>query len=91
MYTPLGIKTDYSLLKSLIKIEDLVLYAKNNNYESIGILDDNLFSSHMFYTLCKKNNIKPIIGLDILIDNIRVFFYPKNMNGLKNLFKLTNK
>ena len=91
MYTPLGIKTDYSLLKSLIKIEDLVLYAKNNNYESIGILDDNLFSSHMFYTLCKKNNIKPIIGLDILIDSIRVFFYPKNMNGLKNLFKLTNK
>ena len=44
MFTPLGIKTDYSLLKSLIKVEDLVLYAKNNNYKSIGILDDNLFS-----------------------------------------------
>ena len=33
MFTPLGIKTDYSLLKSLIKVEDLVLYAKNNNYD----------------------------------------------------------
>ena len=89
MFTPLGIKTDYSLLKSLIKVEDLVLYAKNNGYECIGILDDNLFSSHSFYNLCKKNNIKPIIGLDLKIDEQRIFLYPKNMEGLKNLFKLT--
>ena len=89
MFTPLGIKTDYSLLKSLIKVEDLVLYAKNNNYKSIGILDDNLFSSHMFYNLCIKNNIKPIIGLDIKIEERRIFLYPKSMKGLTTLFKLT--
>lgn len=89
MFTPLGIKTDYSLLKSLIKVEDLVLYAKNNNYSSLGILDDNLFSSHTFYNLCIKNNIKPIIGLDITIENYRIFLYPTNMEGLTNLFKLT--
>ena len=89
MFTPLGIKTDYSLLKSLIKVEDLVLYAKNNNYKSIGILDDNLFSSHMFYNLCIKNNIKPIIGLDITIEDRRIFLYPKSMKGLTTLFKLT--
>lgn len=89
MYTPLGIKTDYSLLKSLIKIKDLVLYAKNNGYTSLGILDNNLNSSYAFYKECKNNNIKPIIGLDIIIDNYRLFLYPTNMEGLVNLFKLS--
>lgn len=88
MYIPLGIKTDYSLLQSLIKLEDLVLYAKNNNKSVLGILDDNLCSSHMFYKKCVENNIKPIIGLDITIDNYRLFLYPTNMDGLSNLFKL---
>lgn len=91
MYIPLGIKTDYSLLKSLIKVEDLISYAKNNGLSAIGILDDNLCSSHIFYKKCIENNIKPIIGLDITIENIRLFLYPKNMNGLTNLFKLLEK
>ena len=91
MFTPLGVKTDYSLLKSLIKIEDLVLYAKNNGYSSIGILDDNLNSSYAFYKKCKANDIKPIIGLDIEIDNYRLFLYPTNRDGLINLNRLTSK
>lgn len=91
MFTPLGIKTDYSILKSLIKIEDLVLYAGNNGYTTLGILDDNLNSSYQFYKQCKMNNIKPIIGLDMEIDNYRIFLYPKNRNGLINLNKLTAK
>lgn len=88
MFTPLGIKTDYSLLKSLIKIDDLILYAKEHGYNSLGILDNNLCSSHYFYSLAKKNGIKPIIGLDITIDNYSLYLYPQNMNGLTNLFKL---
>lgn len=91
MYTPLGIKTDYSLLKSLIKIEDLILYAKNNGITSLGILDDNLCSCHTFYEACKRENIKCVVGLDIEIDGYRLFLYPKNRNGLVNLFKLTHE
>ena len=88
MYTPLGVKTDYSILKSLIKVEDYISYAKNAHLEVLGILDDNLNSSYTFYENCKKNNIKPIIGLDYLIDNIRMYLYPVNFSGLTNLFKL---
>ena len=91
MYTPLGIKTDYSLLKSLIKIEDLISYAIKNNISSLGICDNNLCSSHLFYNKCIENNIKPIIGLDIIIDEIRVIFYPRHFKGLSNLFKLLKK
>lgn len=90
MFATLGVKTDFSLLKSLIKVEDYVSYALNNKLTCIGILDDNLSCSHLFYTLCKKNNIKPIIGLDIFIEDVNLYLYPKNYNGLLNLFKVTS-
>ena len=63
MYYPLGIKTDYSLMKSLIKVDDLISYAIKNGINTLGILDDNLNSSHYFYEKCISNNIKPIICL----------------------------
>ena len=90
MFYPLGVKTDFSILKSLIKIEDYILYAKNNGLNVIGILDDNLNSSHIFYELCKKNNIKPVIGLDVIIEDKEVYLYPVNYHGLTNLFKFSS-
>ena len=90
MFTPLGVKTDYSLLKSLIKVDDYVSYGINHDLNTLGILDNNLCSSHIFYELCKKNSIKPIIGLDKIVDNYHIFLYPRNYDGLVNLFRLTN-
>ena len=63
MSLSIGIKTDYSLLQSLIKIPNLIKYVLDNNYDTIGILDDNLFSSIAFYEQCKKNGIKPVIDI----------------------------
>lgn len=90
MYTPLGIKTDYSLLKSLIKIKDLMKFAVDNHFDSLGILDDNLNSSHVFLNECKKNNIKGIVGLDYLVEDKYLYLYPINNEGLKVLFNLLN-
>ena len=39
-YINLGIVTDYTLLSSLIKIDDLIDYAIKNKIETIGILND---------------------------------------------------
>ena len=89
MYYPLGIKTDYSLMKSLIKIDDLVSYAIKNGINTLGILDNNLCSSHIFYKKCLGNDIKPIIGLDYLLDENHIYLYPSNYEGLVELFKLT--
>ncbi len=90
MFVNLGIKTDYSLLKSLVKFEDLFSYAKNNNIKTLGILDDNLCSSHLFVEYCNRFGIKPIIGLDIYVEKINMYLYPTNVEGLTNLFKFTN-
>lgn len=88
MFVNLGIKTDFSLFKSLIKLDDLFEFARKNNITHLGILDDNLNSSHLFLEGCKKNNIKGVIGLDKVIDDTRMFLYPINYEGLKTLFKL---
>lgn len=88
MYVPLGIKSDYSLLKSLIKIPDLINYLKENNITTCALLDDNLFGSINFYDICLKNDIKPIIGLDVLIANYHIYLYAKNYEGYQNLLKI---
>lgn len=88
MYIPLGIKSDYSLLKSLIKIPDLMIYLKSKNITAAGILDDNLFGSMCFYQSCLKNNIKPIIGLSIKITLGNIYLYAQNYSGYQNLLKI---
>src|SRR5574344_1868725 len=88
MYIPLGIKTDYSILKSLIKIPDLISFSMSNNIKTLGILDDNLFGSIEFYDTCLKNDIKPIIGLDCILQNLHIYLYATDYEGYKTLLKI---
>ena len=88
MYIPIGIKSDYSLLQSLIKIPDLIGYLKEHNISTCGLLDDNLFGSICFYKQCLKNGIKPIIGLNVRIFDKQVYLYTKNYHGYQNLLKI---
>ena len=88
MYVPLGVKSDYSLLQSLIKIKDLVLFLKQHNITACGLLDNRLYGSIEFYNSCIKNDIKPIIGLDVKIGDNNIYLYATNYNGYKNLLKL---
>jgi len=94
MYTPLWIKTDFSLLSSLINIKKLVKKCIEMNINSIAITDNNMSGTMEFYNECIKNNIKPIIGLEVLLktqndNNIKVLLYALNNDGYKNLIKLS--
>lgn len=83
-YTPLWIKTDYSILSSLIKIDDLISTLKKLNFKSAAICDDNLYGAMEFYTKCIKNDINPIIGLEVNLD-YTILLYAKNYKGYQNL------
>lgn len=89
MYVPLNIKTDNYLQSSMIKISDLVKFAKENNITSLTITDNNMYGVMDFYKMCINNNIKPIIGLEISISSLKVILYAKNYQGYQNLIKLT--
>ena len=88
MYVPLKVTTDYSLLKSTIKIDDLIPFLVAKKIPACAICDDYLYGVMEFYDKCKKNNIKPIIGLSIEIKEMPVYLYGKNYHGYQNLLKI---
>lgn len=88
-YVPLFIKTDNSLQQSLIRIDKLINKAKEYNFTSLTITDNNMYGVMDFYKLCKKNDIKPIVGLEICYNNNIIVLYCINYDGYKNLIKLS--
>lgn len=102
-FSHLHTHSHYSLLTALPKIKDLVETAVENKMQAIALTDNgNLYGAIEFYQACKKNNIKPVIGLDAYvairtrhdkegrIDNrrTRLVFLAKNYSGYQNLIKL---
>ena len=88
------IQSSYSLLKSAIKLEDLIQKAKENQFTYLSISDDkNLYGMYRFLKLTQKANIKPVIGMyvefhyDLFLGSLLV--YAKNDEGLKNLIALS--
>ena len=84
MKSCISIKTDYSILSSLIKLADLV----NNKITVLGVCDDNLCMTAEFLSLCKNENIKPLVSLEVKFNDRLIYLYAKNNKGLKSLFKL---
>lgn len=88
MLIPIKVITEYSLLKSLIKIDDLIKVLIEKNIKICGICDDELYGSIEFYLKCKNNNIKPLIGLEIKIEDHTVYLYAKNYIGYQKLIAI---
>lgn len=88
MQIPLKITTDYSLLKSTICIDDLIAFLKKKDIPTCALVDENLYGVMEFYNKCLKNNIKPIIGLEINLNKNHFYLYAKNYKGYQNLLKL---
>jgi DNA polymerase-3 subunit alpha len=89
MYIPLFNKSNYTLLSSLLKIKDLVEYAKNSNISSIALTDTNMFGTMEFIKACEKENINPIIGLTIILEDKEIVLLAKDYDGYKSLIKLS--
>jgi len=93
----------YSLLSALPKIKALVKATAERNMPAVALTDaGNMYGTIEFYKECKKQNIKPIVGVDFFvatrtrhdkeprIDNkrTRLVMLAKDIRGYKNLIKL---
>lgn len=105
-FTHLHTHSHYSLLDGLSKIDDLVHRAKEHGMEALALTDHgNMYGAIEFYKACKKENIKPIIGVEAYIaertrfekdPNIDAKRYhltllARNEAGYKNLMRLVSK
>ncbi len=90
-FIPLHIKTGYSFLESGILLDRLLKKASELNYKYLGISDFQvMYGIPEFNELALKNNIKPIFGMDIKLDNYYLSLYVKNEEGYRNLCRLTS-
>ena len=89
MINTIYVKTNYSLLSSLVSIDSLIEFAKDKGLKTLAICDDNLTSAKVFYNKCINNSIKPVIGLDLKYNEFNILLYAKNYDGYKNLIKLS--
>lgn len=95
--------THYSLLDGLSKINEMVKKAKAHGMNAIGITDHgNMYGAIEFYKTCKKEGIKPIIGVEAYItpgslhdkrpgidtERFHLTLLAKNLEGYRNLMRL---
>ncbi len=88
MFLPIKVTTDYSILKSMITVPKLILFLKKYNISVCGICDENLFGVMEFYDGLKKENIKPIIGLEVEVNSVNLYLYARDYIGYQSLLKI---
>ncbi|HBA38104.1 MAG TPA: hypothetical protein DCY94_05225, partial [Firmicutes bacterium] len=89
-YVPISFKSDYSLLKSTLKIKDIIHYASSCGSNYVGLLDDNPYGMMDFYDKCNKAGLKCVFGMVVKIGDNKIYLYVKNYEGYLNLIKIND-
>ena len=89
MFIPLFNKSNYTLLSSLLTIDNIIEYAKKHSLSHISIVDTNLYGAMEFFHKCEKEGIVPVIGLQVFLDDFSYVIFAKNYKGYQNLIKLS--
>ena len=67
-FTHLHVHTQYSLLDGASRIDDLVERAKALGMDALAITDHGaMYGVVDFYKACKKQGIKPILGMEAYV------------------------
>ena len=95
-FTHLKIHTQYSICEGALRTSDLAKYCKTNQIKAVGLCDsNNLCGALEFSESIAKCKTQPIIGSQINIEYKgkigKIPLFAKNLEGYKNLIKLSSK
>jgi DNA polymerase-3 subunit alpha len=91
MFININVHSNYSLLQSTITIDDIIKFAIDNNQKYVSLIDINtMYGTIEFYNKAKKNNLVPIIGLQINYENEKIILIAKNYEGYLNIVKISS-
>ena len=85
----LYIKSYYSLLSSLLSVDDIINLNIDNGNDYAVITDNTMYGTMEFIKKCNLKGIKPIIGLELKIADRIVLCYAKDYIGYLHLIKLS--
>ena len=91
MYGFFYAQSEYSISSNIIHLDLLVEKANEYNYSFLALADKKMHSFYKAIRMCENAGIKPIIGLDVEVDDYNFLLYAKSNIGLKNLFKISSK
>lgn len=88
-FVPLNIKTSFSFFQSAFSVPKLIKALKKQNILEAGISDNsNMHAFPSFFSLATSQNIKPILGMQVNIEDISFHFYIALEKGYLNLLKI---
>jgi len=106
-FVHLHLHSQYSLLDGAIRLDDLVKKVKAQNMPAVAVTDHGcMFGAIEFYTKCKAEGVKPIIGAELYVapgsrtvkdggsadgvSNFHLVLLCMNLQGYKNLSLLSS-
>lgn len=94
-FIPLHIYSGYSLLNSGLNFDRVFDGVQTNKYIGCGLCDKNVLSGvPEFISRCEKNNIKPIIGIDVPVNINNTLFtislFALDEQGYLSLVKISS-
>lgn len=104
-FTHLHVHTEYSLLDGLSNIKKLLTHVKELGMDSLAITDHGaMYGAIEFYKEAVKAGVKPLIGMEAYTSNVphterlersrmqnfHLLLLAKDLEGYKNLMKLTS-
>lgn len=97
MFYHLDVHTEYSLLNSIFKLEDIKKSCNEEGFDGVGVCDfSTLHKAYTFQNICKKGTaIKRAQGIKFVVKGMflegfyTILLYAKNEKGYKNLVKLS--
>jgi DNA polymerase-3 subunit alpha len=99
-YVPIHVHTIYSDTDSVLRIDKLTDFAKEQGFTALAITDHGTISGWWeFQNACESKGLKPILGIEFYMapsfndkstKRYHVVAYAKNQTGLKNIFELVD-
>ncbi|TLQ51309.1 DNA polymerase III subunit alpha [Lacticaseibacillus casei] len=91
-FTQLQVHSNYTLLHSPLALPDLIQAAKTRGYTAIALTDTNVvYGLVEFYRQAKAAGLKPLLGMQIDIDDARLLVIAENNTGYHQLLKLSTQ
>lgn len=87
----LNVKSNYSLLQSCLSIDKIINHALKNKWNHVALIDvNNMYGALDFYHKAINNNLKPIIGIDVSINDKQYLLVALNYDGYLELVKISS-
>ncbi|ATZ21824.1 DNA polymerase III subunit alpha [Mesoplasma tabanidae] len=89
----INVRSVYNFQESLIKINDYISFAKKEKFEYLFYCENKtMFGVAEFFKKALEQNIKPIIGLSIELENKKIItLIPKNKIGYEHICLISSQ